>query len=166
MSNYPHIQGYDDLMSMMEELQRSPKQAIKAGALKAGRIIRNEVKRKAGSHSRTGNLKRGYVLVNGKVRSSTKFFVDIKMNPEMNGIFQKPINPDKLGSRGGQTRAPYGYYPESLESGFHDKSGKKTEGQHIMAKAFDEVATEAEEVMVSTIADKVNKILERQRARG
>jgi hypothetical protein len=158
-----NIDGFDELMEMFKELEKSPRQAIKKGARKAGMVLKREAKQLA-PQGKTKQLKKGIVLVNGKARGQARFFVDVKYNPSMNAIFQRQDKPIKQKGKYGGTN-DYPYYPESIESGRKGANGK-TEGKHILATAFDNVKAEAESVMMETIVQGVDNILQKQRQSG
>jgi hypothetical protein len=71
------------------------------------------------------------------------------MNEKMNNVFvkyTKGANPIRY------------YYPASIEYGFITRSGRKTTGKRYMRSASDHVKDDAQKVMISVLANEIDKL--------
>jgi hypothetical protein len=91
-----------------------PQKAATKAASKGMTVVRRAVKKEI-PVGETGNLKRGLFRKAEKCKKKGKKVYDLKYNPSMNDVFQKPIK--RPGLYGGKHRT-HGYYPNSVEYGF------------------------------------------------
>jgi hypothetical protein len=91
-----------------------PKKAATKAASKGMTVVRRAVKKRI-PKGETGNLKRGLTRKKEKKKADGLAVYDLKYNPAMNDVFQKPIK--RPGLYGGK-RSSHGYYPNSVEYGF------------------------------------------------
>ena len=91
-----------------------PQKVATKAASKGMTIVRRAVKKRIPT-GETGNLKRGLSRKAEKSRHVGKKIYDLRYNPAMNHIFQKPIK--RPGLYGGK-HYTHGYYPNSVEYGF------------------------------------------------
>jgi HK97 gp10 family phage protein len=112
---------------------------------------------------RTGELKKGIIKVEEKAwklrKKMKKAVFQIYFDAAKNSIFQKSLNPQTQGSRGGQTRIPHAYYPISLEYGFHVAPGKRTKPQHFIRNAVEATQLPALQKVTDHLTQSINKLL-------
>lgn len=106
------MSGFDDLAKTFGNMENALSDKELASIVKdAAGPVRSAI-RSAAPRGKTGMLERGIILHKEKHRYQGKVVYDVYMDPEMNDVFQKPIqNPVR-------SRVPYAYYPASQEHGF------------------------------------------------
>lgn len=97
-----------------ERMGGLPQKAAQRAASKGMTVVRKQVKRLI-PVGKTGNLKKGLYRKGEKHRRPGKFVYQLKYDPKMNAVFQKPIK--RPGLYGGKHYS-HGYYPNSVEYGF------------------------------------------------
>lgn len=91
-----------------------PQKAATKAASKGMTVVRRAVKKRI-PKGETGNLRRGLFRKGEKHKSTGKKVYDLRYDPAMNSVFQKPIK--RPGLYGGK-HYTHGYYPNSVEYGF------------------------------------------------
>jgi hypothetical protein len=161
---YP--EGFRELERQLSNLGKNfPKAKIRQAANKGVNLPLRKAKQNA--PVATGELKRGIVKVEEKKwkrnRKLKKAVFQIYFDAAKNEIFQKPISEEGRGSRGGQTRIPWAYYPISQEWGWHVREGVRVYGKkpHFMREAFEATQTETITTVVDSLIDSIQQIIER-----
>jgi hypothetical protein len=156
---YP--EGFRQLEEALNNLGKNfPKAKLRQAANKGANLPLR--KARANAPKKTGQLKKGIVKVEEKKwkanKKLKKAVFQIYFDGAKNDIFRKPLDPDTQGSRGGQTRIPFAYYPVSLEYGFHTGVGVRTEPKHFIKNAVEATQEKTIKTVVDTLIDSVEKI--------
>jgi hypothetical protein len=157
-----YVEGVRELETQLNNLGKNfPKAKIRQAANKGANLPLREARKNAPRE--TGALKKGIIKVEEKrwkqLKRLKKAVFQIYFDAAKNEIFRKPIDPDKQGSRGGQTRIPFAYYPISLEYGFHYAEGKRTRPLHFIKNAVESKQEETIHVVVDSLLDSIDKIV-------
>jgi hypothetical protein len=164
------IEGLDDLIADIRQLENFPTTEIERSALKGANIMKEAMNRTA-PVGKTGKLRGSFVALKGKPRRRNREavgFYDIRVNPHMKDIFGGKIdNPGKFGG----TRIKY-YYPSAVEFGHKSgdrltkrgnkrkgKAGNFVPGKHYMRKTASAEAQAVMQTITNDLAQKVDRIL-------
>lgn len=155
------IEGLDELKREFDALGKNfPKAKIRQAARKGMKFPLKEAKKRA-PKGKTGELKKGIVAreeLTWKRRKKLKKAVfQLYFDAEKNEIFRKPIPDETRGSRGGQTRIPFAYYPISVEWGFHTAPGKRTKAERFIRDAVEHTQV----IALTTVVDELRKSIEK-----
>lgn len=161
-TNALYIEGVRELERQLHALGKNfPKSKIRQAANKGANLPLKQARKNAPKE--TGELKKGIVKVEEKrwkqQKKLKKAVFQIYFDAAKNTIFQKPLDPETQGSRGGQTRIPHAYYPVSLEYGFHYAHGKRTRPQYFIKRAVETTETPTVKVVVDHMLDSIDKIV-------
>lgn len=161
-ANRLYVDGVRELERQLMGLGKNfPKAKVRKAANKAANLPLRQARKNAPKE--TGELRRGIVKVEEKkwkrIKKLKKAVFQIYFDRAKNEVFQKPIDPEVQGSRGGQTRIPHAYYPVSLEYGFHYDHGKRTRPQYFIKTAIEQTQDETVKVIVDDMLDSINKIV-------
>lgn len=159
-----YVEGVRELTEQLNALGKNfPKAKIRQAANKGANLPLKEARKNAPKE--TGALKKGIIKVEEKKwkqrKKLKKAVFQIYFDAAKNDIFQKPLDPDTQGSRGGQTRIPWAYYPISLEYGFHYAEGKRTRPLHFIKDAIETTQEQTIHVVVDSMLDSINQIVGR-----
>jgi hypothetical protein len=159
------IEGLDELKRQFRNLGVNfPKAKIRQAARKGVKLPLKEAKKLA-PKGKTGELKKGIVAREEekwkKKKKLKKAVFQIWFDEQKNDVFRKPIPRETQGSRGGQTRIPFAYYPISVEYGFHTAPGKRTDPEHFIKNAVEKTQKPALEVVVSSLTKSIEQIANR-----
>ena len=158
---YYGVSGVEELKRQLDGLGKNfPKSKIRQAANKGISHPLKEARKTAPKKS--GELKKGIIKVEEKKwkqnKKLKKAVFQIFFDEAKNSIFQKPLNPDTQGSRGGQTRVPHAYYPISVEYGFHVAHGVRTKPRYFMKKAIERTQTQAVQEVVDHLSATIDKL--------
>jgi hypothetical protein len=161
-TNQNYVEGIEKLETQLNNLGKNfPKAKIRSAANKGANLPLRLARKKAPRKS--GELKKGIVKVEEKAwkrrKKLKKAVFQIYFDQAKNAIFQKPLDPETQGSRGGQTRIPHAYYPVSLEYGFHYAVGKRTRPLHFIKDAVEETEKPTVKLVVDTMLEAIDKII-------
>ncbi|MGG4462609.1 HK97 gp10 family phage protein [Micromonospora provocatoris] len=149
------IEGYHQLKQTLNQLEKLPQKIVSRSARSGAKVVLKEARKNANKDK--GNMRKGIHIKAEKsrhVKKGKKVF-QIRMNPKMNSIFQKPINdPGKYGGK-----RETGYYPSSQEHGFKTSNGKHVPGKFFLKNAFQSKGNEAQKVIIGTAINEVNRII-------
>lgn len=159
------IEGLDELKRQFQNLGVNfPKAKIRQAARKGVKLPLKEAKKRA-PKGKTGELKKGIVAkeeIKWKQRKKLKKAVfQVWFDEAKNEVFRKEIPKETQGSRGGQTRIPFAYYPISVEYGFHTAPGKRTKPGHFIKDAVETTQKPALEVVVQSLLKSIEQIANR-----
>ncbi|ACT00219.1 HK97-gp10 family putative phage morphogenesis protein [Paenibacillus sp. JDR-2] len=140
------IDGMDNLIKMMNKLERVP-QTVVTRAARAGATIPLKAARKNAPED-TGELKRGIVLKAERRTKIGKKVYDIMMDPAKNDLFVKYA---KDGTR-------Y-YYPASQEYGFMTEDGRYIPGYRYLRNAMTNNVKAIEAKVVEVAGKEVMKVM-------
>lgn len=145
------------LEKSLDKLGMLPQKVVTSAVNKGTTVVKRSIRGEA--PVRTGALKRGIIrgAEHPKKKISGKKVNDLKFDPKMNKIFQKPIkNP---GVAGGER--PTGYYPASMEHGFltRSKGGgyHYVSGHHFMREGAEESKKEFDQTIIKDMTQKLEK---------
>lgn len=156
----PNIIGMAELNRQFENLGVNfPKSKIRQAANKGVNIPLRLARSKA-PRGETKELYRGIIKVEEKKwkarKKLKKAVYQVYFNSAKNDIFQKPIDPSVLGSRGGQTKVAYAYYPFSMEYGFPRDPKPAFEGLFFVRDAI----VESYDKSMQTVVDELSKSID------
>lgn len=140
------IDGMDDLVKMMNKLERVPQKVVTKAA-RAGATIPLKAARKNAPED-TGELKKGIVLKAERRTKIGKKVYDIMMDPAKNDLFVKYT---KDGTR-------Y-YYPASQEYGFMTADGRYIPGYRYLRNAMTNNVQAIEAKVVEVAGKEVMKVM-------
>lgn len=135
-----------------------PQKAVTKGTSKGLTVLRRSVRSKVPVD--TGSLKKGLQRKSERSRTKGKKVYELRMDPAMNDIFQKPVkNPGEAGSK--NTRGGHAYYPASQEYGFltRSKGGglSYVPGYHFLREGAEESRGSVEHTVIETVMKEVEK---------
>jgi hypothetical protein len=156
-----YVSGQRELKRKLNALGKNfPKGKIRKAANKAVNLPLKQARKNAPKD--TGALRKGIIKVEEKAwkarKKLKKAVFQIYFDNAKNSIFQKPLNPETQGSRGGQTRIPHAYYPVSMEYGFHVEVGKRSPGKHFISRAIEQTQSQTTKVLIDDLIDSIDKI--------
>lgn len=156
------IEGLDELRRQFANLGVNfPKAKVRQAARKGMKEPLKVAKRLA-PRGETGELKKGIVMREEqkwkKMKRLKKAVFQLYFDADKNSIFRKPIPEETRGSRGGQTRIPFAYYPISVEYGFHTAPGQRTEPEHFIKNAVEQTQEGALRTVVEELTKSIEKI--------
>lgn len=167
--NGVHIEGLEELVEMLDTMEKIPQKCVNTSARKGAMIIQKAVKPKLSTflHSASnehgnrskGNLKRGIVRKKEKAkRNQSKGVYDVVFDPSMTDVFRKDVkNKGKFGGKN-----PTAYYPASLEYGWKTgtggSSGGHVEGYRFLKDTANEKEHEVLTEMTKVLAEEIDKI--------
>jgi hypothetical protein len=161
-----HPEGFRQLEHQLSTLGKNfPKAKVRQAANKGANLPLRKARQNAPVE--TGQLKRGIVKVEEKKwkqnRKLKKAVFQIYFDAAKNEIFQRPISDAGRGTRGGQTRIPWAYYPISQEWGWHVREGVRVYGHkpHFMRDAIEATQKETIITVVDSLLDSIQQIVER-----
>jgi hypothetical protein len=142
------IKGIDKVMKDLEKLNLPDK--IIANAAEAGMSV-TLAKARANAPVRTGNLRRGIIMVPEYSATRYKKVYRIVFDRAMNSVFQKPYV--KKTQENGKTveKEAIAYYPVSMEYGFETERFGKFEGLKFVHDALAETSGEIKRVIESKV---------------
>lgn len=161
------LEGFEELAGSFRRIEDNlTDKNLRAITRKGGSQVLKAVKA-AAPVGKTGLLRQGIILKPEKNRTPGKTGYDIMMDPELNDIFQKPIqNPQR-------SKSPYAYYPASQEYGFFTRrpgggmvytrsdgsTGKinKVPGKHYMLAGAEDVGESAKDTIIRGVEDLIEK---------
>ena len=158
---YFGVTGVNELKRQLDGLGKNfPKAKIRQAANKGVNHPLKEARQNA--PKKTGELKKGIIKVEEKkwksIKKLKKAVFQIYFDEAKNNIFQKPLDPQTQGSRGGQTRISHAYYPISVEYGFHIAPGVRTAPKHFMKKAIEKTQSKAVQEVVDHLSATIDKL--------
>lgn len=160
MANNCYIKFEDQLRLayLCRRIGGVPQKAVTKGASKGLTVVRREVRTKV--PVKTGALKKGLQRKAERSRTKGKKVYQLRMDPAMNDIFQKPVkNPGEAGSGG--TKGGHAYYPASQEYGFltRSKGGGMSyvPGHHFLRDGAVESRGSMEHTVIETVMKEVEK---------
>lgn len=161
-TNTLYVDGVEKLQRQLLGLGKNfPKSKVRQAANKGANLPLKQARKNAPKE--TGTLRKGIIKVEEKKwklnKKLKKAVYQIYFDRTKNSIFQRPLNPETQGSRGGQTRIPHAYYPVSMEYGFHYAVGKRTKPLHFIKDAVESTQTETVKVVVDHMLDSIDKII-------
>jgi hypothetical protein len=169
-----YVRGADAVGVKVEGLDRLAKQFQNLGVNFPKRNIRRasnkgikeplKVARRNAPKGETGELKKGIVKIEEKgiPRKKKKVVFYIAFDFKKNDVFRKKINPETQGSRGGQTRIPFAYYPISVEYGFHIAHGVKTDGKKFIKDAIEQTQEGSLKTVIEDLQKSINQVMNKR----
>jgi HK97 gp10 family phage protein len=145
MSHGFELEGFDELVRTIEQLEKLPQKVVTKAARQGANIDLKETKQNAPEY--TGTLKHSIKLVGERTRIRGKKVYDVTFDRAYNHALVKF---SKNGKRS--------YYPASQEYGYKLRNGFHLEGLRFMRKAVDEKAQEIQQKMVDVLASEIDKL--------
>jgi HK97 gp10 family phage protein len=139
------VDGLKALQKTIKRIGYVPQKCVTPAVKKAVRIVHKQAVQDA--PKKTGNLKRGIIMVGEKAQAKGKKVYRIVFDRKMNEVFQKKNKEGKV----------TGYYPVSQEYGWYTQKGRYIEGKKFIRNALAENDDKMAEVMVTEIKKNIDK---------
>jgi hypothetical protein len=149
MNNYPHIDGFDDLMSMVEGLGQVPQKVATKSAKKGADVVLREAKALAPEYD--GWLKASLKIIGERTKPDKRGSKAYQITFDR-AYNSKLVKISKTGKRS--------YYPVSQEYGWKYGSGGGYGVQYLRNSA-DGQSYRSQKVMIDTAAAEIDKIIRR-----
>lgn len=139
----------------LDKVGSVPQKVVTKAAGKGRTVVRRAIRGEVPVD--TGTLKRGIVSTGERSRSKGKKVYQLRFDPALNDVFQKPIkNPGEAGGKN-----PKGYYPASMEYGYltRSKGGglSYVPGYHFMREGAEQSSRAAKTTMIRTATAELEK---------
>lgn len=158
------VDGLNELAKQFQNLGVNfPKRNIRRASNKGIKEPLKVAKRNAPLGD-TGELKKGIIKIEEKgiPRKKKKVVFYIAFDFKKNDIFRKKIDPATQGSRGGQTRIPFAYYPISVEYGFHVAHGVKTKGKEFIKDAIEQTQEGSLKTVIEDLQKSITQVMKKK----
>lgn len=166
------VLGVEEISAYFRELGKVPQKTVKKSAKSGAVLIRNKVRGDIQLPVKYGWLRDSITIVEENVKTSDgkrlrnrsgKAGFEVTFNRAFNEIFQKPIV--QKGLYGGRGTDENGYYPASMEYGFHHKGGL-IGGHHFLKIVGTREEANAQEKMLAVISKEIDKLEKQKLTRG
>ena len=160
------MEGFEDFVRACSKLVSNLQGTELTKAVRKGaQVVQKAIQ--AHAPEKTGELRRGLILVKEKSRIRGKVVYQVTPAREKNAIFQKPIqNPVR-------SKSPYAYYPASQEYGYFTRrpgggmtyvrsdgskaTMNKAPGKHYMRTGADVASETAKNLIAKSVLDDITK---------
>lgn len=178
------LSGIETMITALNHLNKSPQKAVTKAAREAIKPVLREIKQGTVPVGKTGNLKKAITRKAERSKVRGKKVYEVTLNKKYNEVLQKPIkNPGIYGGK-----SPKAYYPASIEYGFLTRApgggyfyrkrvqgsnqyaekttmafqmpSRKVEGQHYMREGAENSKAQAQEAMLKTLEEMLQKLIE------
>lgn len=157
MSGFSEIDGLNELLDLMKQLEKAP-QSIATKSARNGANIALRAAR-ALAPIDTGELRKGIKLVPERSQYKGKKAYQITFDRDYSDIFVKKVeNPVHLKSDNNRA-----YYPSSQEFGFTTRNGGYFPGLHFIKNALDNNYQAVQQKIVETAMKEIQKLLDKAR---
>lgn len=154
---YGTVEGLDELIRQIERASKIPKRGLSKAAREGMRKPLAQARKDAPRE--TGTLKKGIKskLEKSSKRSKFKSIYQMVFDEKYTEIFhgKKILRP---GLYGGDPSKEYGYYPVSMEYGYHAKGGYRP-GKYFLKKAIEDNQDDSAKIVVKVLTEEIDKAI-------